>query len=154
ILLTEAQACLEPDQRHRTLEGILPAQLHGGIGHASRARVHEALGLEAAVAHRALTAIRQLLNGQAALEKQIPVSGVDGIDLGTEKGLAEGLILILLKGAVEVVISPTLVIAALGKDHIVVDSFGADHGRSGIVEVAAAVAKQFSNLLPQPVAGE
>ena len=102
-LLREPQVGLEAHQIVDRAVGVVPAQLHHGVGLLSCPGVLQSPGLQGAVAQRVVAPAGHDLHGHAALEDHLVLKAVDLRLLGGGQSVPEGVVLLFAHGAVHVV---------------------------------------------------
>ena len=134
---------MKADQVIERASGVILPQLHHGIGHFARARIHEAHRLERAKGQRLPPARSQDLHGQATFEHQRFFKAVRIVGLRGDKGVIKAVVFRLRHGAVEVIRAAAIARSAKNLAHI--DGFQGDDGRGRVEKVQFMHAGQRLN---------
>ena len=134
LLLAELQVGLETDQVEDGLLSVVLAQLNDSVGLLAGVGIGQTNGLQGAVAQGVKTAAGHDFHGHAAFEDIVVLETMDLGSLGGHQFLVEGIILLFIHGAVDVV-GVAAVIAGLppGLGHV--DGLHGDQGCCGVKEM-------------------
>ena len=134
LLLGKAQMGLEAHQIVHRPGGVVPPQLHHGVGLLPGFGVRQAHGLQGAEAQGVLPPPGHDLHGHTALEDLGVLKAVDRGLLRGGQGPDEGLVLGLVHGTVDIIRSPPVIAGGEpGLAHV--DGLRAHQGRRGVEEV-------------------
>ena len=154
LLLAPFQVGLEAHQVVQRAAGVLGPQLDVGPGAVAGAGVPQAHRAQGAVADGVRAAGGHHLDGHAALvDGQRRVKVVPRRALGGDERRVKRLVLLFIKGAVEVV-GLAAAVAGGGKDLVHVQAVGGDDGRHRVVKAQPVAADQGGHGLAQRAVGQ
>ena len=153
LLLAPLELGLEAHHREMAGRQVVLPELHHRERSTTRARIDEADRLHGPEAQRVAPAAGDDLDGQAALEEELVLEGVQLGALGRGQGLMEAVVLRLVERAVDVVVAP-LAVARGAEGAREVDRLRLHHGAHRVVEVEVRLADEGGDLRRQRVRGE
>ena len=153
-LLREFQMGLEAHQIVNGALGVVPPQLHHGVGPAARPGIVQPPGFQGAVQQRVMAPAGHDLHRHTSLEHHAVLKAVDLRLLGGGQFLPEGVIFLLIHGAVYIIVR-ALVVPGAHPGIVHVHALGGYQGCRRIKEVEVAVLpQQLLQLFRQRVGGQ
>ena len=150
LLLAPLELRLEAHHREMAGGQVVLAELHHREGPPAGARVHQSDRLHGPEEQRVAAAAGDDLDGQAALEEELVLEGVQLGALGGGEGLVEGVVLRLVERAVHVVVA-TLAVARGAEGAREVDGLRLHHRAHRVVEVEVGLTHESGHLRRQRI---